>query len=78
MSSSLNLIITLLTIGFGAILHFLQKETYGFFKVEIILYAIFMLVLSSLFNKRKNRFFNYMSEKALITFDIASKKLFDK
>ena len=40
----------------------------------LFIFALFMLVFAILFNRRKKRFFDYMGEKTLITFDILKKK----
>lgn len=42
---------------------------------KILLFAVATLLLAILFNRRKKRFFEYMGEKTLITFDILSKNI---
>lgn len=45
---------------------------------KLFIFALIVYGLSILFNSRKKRFFDYMGEKTLITFDILSKNLLNK
>lgn len=44
----------------------------------LLLFVLVSFMLNILFNRRKKRFFDYMGEKILITFDILSKNLLNK
>jgi len=45
---------------------------------RLFVFALFAFLSAMLFSKRKERFFNYMNEKTLITYDILVKNLIDK
>jgi hypothetical protein len=73
-------------IGFIGSLFVLITEVVAFFVSKytkipdwrLLLFALITLGLSVLFNRRKKRFFEYMGEKVLITFDILSRDVLNK
>ena len=54
---------------------FTKTGNYNFPSWTLIVFIGITFVFYVLFNRRKKRFFEYMGEKTLITFDILSKKL---
>ena len=73
-ASSIGFLSSMFVLIAQLVQYFVSKYTvYPDWKLLIFVFITFGV--SILFNRRKRRFFDYMEEKALITFDILSKKL---
>ncbi|MCL5073661.1 MAG: hypothetical protein M1308_22620 [Actinobacteria bacterium] len=76
-ASSNTFIISTMILLIQLIVFFISKLTI-FPNWKLIPFTLVISVFSIMFNRRKKRFFNYMSEKTLITFDILLKISKDK